>query len=437
MHRILPNVLFLLIIFILATAFPLSTDILSLNLSTTIVENPIDDIVVPAKLEPVLPTEHDRYAFENISFEIHSSTGLFPAAVLSDYEIIVLQHGMAIERIALMDLSPNFIDRGEGKKLVTLPKSQLLDSRASGYYTFSIVYNEDVLDYTWFGSNMVYDKTMLRTSNSLSSGQLNFTLFFPTSDYKHVVPITRMVPLPSNRWRALYTALVNGPKNGLGLTELVPAVPYAPNIRISQSVANIYMYSANMTGYEDKFPTVIDAITKTFMTLGPLDGVKFFVNDSSATYSGSDLTQTYTQDAVSSVFLGYSHNSDFMMLLPIKLESATFEERVDEIWQSLKLTRETLNNIQGIIQVIPDEVQLLSHTNENGVLTLDVSEPFEQLFESQIEYRNLLVYSILYSYTSLPEVDSVILTVNGSPYKGADFDFTTSIVPNRFYNMEP
>ncbi|HAS73849.1 MAG TPA: hypothetical protein DCS67_06870 [Clostridiales bacterium UBA8960] len=437
MHRILPNVLFLIILFILATAFPLSTDILSLNLSTKIVEKPVDEIITPARPEPILPTDGDFMGFEAISFDIESTTGVFPSDFLADYEVLIQKHGIDVDRLKLSTLTLDITDGMDGKKTVTLNKGQLMDSRPSGYYTFSIANSEDVLDYTWFGSNMAYDKTLLGTSNTLSATQLAFTLFFPTADYKQVVPITRIVPLPDNRWRALYTALLGGPKAGLGLTEMAPAIPYAPNIRISQNVASIYMYPANLAGYEDKFPTIIEAVTKTFMTLGPLEGVKFYVNDSSAPYSGSDLSLTYAQSAASSVFTGYSNNSEFMMLMPIPLVTSLFEDRVEEIWQALKLQSDTLPDTQGLIQVIPDEVHLISHSLENGVLTLDLSENFNQLFDSQAEYKKLLVHSLLYSYTSLPEVQSLRITVKGAPYIDEHFDFTSGLVPNRFYNMEP
>lgn len=437
MHRTLPNILFLLILFLLATAFPLSTDILSLNLSTKIVEKPVEDIIIEAKLDPVLPIEQDSITKDTLTFEIKSSTGSFPSDLLTDYEILIHQNDRRINSIKLSDLSPNITDGSESSKSVSLSKVDLLEALPEGYYTFNISHKGNMLDYKWFGGNMIYDKTMLATQRSIAASQLGFTLFYPTKDYSNVVPITRIVSLPDNRWRALYTALTNGPKAELGLTDKVPAVPFAPNIRISQNVANIYMYSANLSGYEEFFPTVLDSITKTFMSLGPLNGVKFFVNDSDKAFSGSDLAATYTQVADSSAYIGYSNNSAHMMLLPVKLTSSDFDVRVDEIWKTLKMKNPDVQQIEGVIQTIPDEVEIESFALEGQTLTIDLNVSPTSLFENASEYEDLMLNAILYSYVSLPEVDAIRLTVLGQTFSNQKYDFSAAVIPDKFINMEP
>lgn len=437
MHRTLPNILFLLILFMLATAFPLSTDILSLNLSTKIVEKPVDEIVIEAKMDPVLPTEPDSITKETVSFEIKSTTGTFPSNMLAEYEVLVYRQDTLVDRIPLAELSPTIAEAVDSKKEISILKSDLLGSAPTGYYTIKLSHKEASLDYTWFGVNMTYDKALLATSNTLSATQLGFTLFYPTMDYGNVVPITRFVNLPDNRWRALYTALTNGPKAGLGLTDKIPAVPFAPNIRISSNIANVYMYSANLAGYENRYDTVVDAVTKTFMTLGPLEGVKFFVNDSSNAFSGVDLAATYTQKAQSSAFVGYSHESAYMMLLPISLKSTDFDERIEEIWQTLKLNATEASQIEGVIQTIPDEVILESYNLDGRTLTLDLNVSPVALFGASADYEKLMLNSILYSYASMPEVDAIIIKVLGQAYSNALYDFNSGIVPDRFYNMEP
>lgn len=437
MHRILPNILFLLILFMLATAFPLSTDILSLNLSTKIVEKPVDEIVIEAKLDPVLPTANDSITKESISFEIKSTTGTFPSNMLTEYEVLVVRHDAIVDRLFLSELAPITTDAADSKKEVAILKSSLLDSMPSGYYTFKLVHKGEALDYTWYGANLTDDKVLLATSNTLGATQLGFTLYYPTLDYGNVVPITRIVTLPDNRWRALYTALTNGPKNGLGLTDKVPAVPFAPNIRISQNIANIYMYSANLSGYENQYETVVDAVTKTFMTLGPLEGVKFYVNDSSNAFSGVDLSKTYTQTTQASAFIGYSLESSYMMLLPVGLKSTDFNERIEEIWQTLKLNSEEAQQIDGVIQTIPDEVFMESYSLEGRTLTLDLNVSPGMLFNTNTDYEKLMLNSILYSYASLPEVEAIIIKVLGQFYSNDRYDFSLGIVPDRFYNMEP
>lgn len=66
-HKILPNLLFVLIIFILATAFPLSTDILTLNLSQQIIDQPLDVVTPVTQLSLEFSTIEDTILAESIT----------------------------------------------------------------------------------------------------------------------------------------------------------------------------------------------------------------------------------------------------------------------------------------------------------------------------------------------------------------------------------
>ena len=438
MHRTLPNILFILILFILATAFPLSTDILSLNLSQKIVDKPVEDILIDPELSTVLPTESDSLLNAFMTFDIESSTSVFPDSFLKAYTIDVVSKDAVVASKPLSELNYEVLDNTQNMKTVKISKSEILEGLALGYYTQTLKADDKAFEYTWYGSNLVYDKTLLKTSNTLNKGQTSLMLFFPTSDYKNVIPVTRHVATPTNRWRSLYTLLTNGPKTGLGLYETAPVIPYSPNIRIANNVANIYLYSKDLANYEGKFPVITEAITRTFMTLGPLEGVSYLVDDSKAApFSGIDLAKTYQQSLLNNAFIGYSHDTPQMLLMPLSLQTTTLDERIREAWDFMQLNTDTSRLTADMIQSIPDEITLVDYTLDATALTLNVSSSLQTIYDSGTIYNDLLLKSILYTYMSFPEVETVKIMVDGKPLIAEGYDFTQPLKPDPYINMEP
>ena len=263
MHRTLPNILFILILFLITTVLPLSTDILSLNLSQKIVDKPVEDIVLDPELSTSLPSEVDSITKKDISFDINSNMNLFPNDLLSGYQVLIMKNDLSVAEYELTDLSPEVVSVSEQSRTIKLDKSKLLSDLPVGHYTVVLYEDSEMLDYQWYATNLNYDKKMLMTSNTLPAKQISLTMFIPTHDFKYTVPITRHTTTTENRFRTLYNTLQNGVKAELGLNELRPLIPASPNIRVGGKVANVYLYPANLIGFEDNLPLISNAITKS------------------------------------------------------------------------------------------------------------------------------------------------------------------------------
>ena len=435
MHRILPNILFIVIIFILATAFPLSTDILSLDLSQQIVDQPVDEVVITPKISTVLPELQDSILTQELYFDIKSTTSVFPADLLSTYNLDVFSSTKKVKSIPLSDLTAVKVSDIDHQKRISISKSTLLEGLDEGYYTFKLVEDNKTQDYSWYASNVNYSKVLLKTTNQVSNGNLGLILYYPTSDYQNLVPISRIIKTPDNRWRTLYTTLLNGPKTGLGLYEGTPSIPYAPNIKISKGVASIYMYSANIAGFEDKFPMVVKGISKTFMTLGPLDGVNFLLDDSSnKTVSGVDLKTTFTTGQEKSAYVGYTKDSNYMMLMPLSLSTSTFDDQVNEIIKILKGHTELASNV---FSVLPDEITLQGYTLSGSNLQLNFSANIDKVLSAYPEYELLMYKALIYSCTSLEGVSTVQIQANGVNVSNSLIDFNAPVSADKYLNLEP
>ncbi|MDH8677644.1 GerMN domain-containing protein [Fusibacter bizertensis] len=435
MHRILPNILFIVIIFILATAFPLSTDILSLDLSQKIVDKPVEEVVITPKLSTVIPEKQDSILNPELYFDIKSTTSVFPAELLSNYSVDIYSATEKVATIPLINFKAVTISNVENQKRISVPKIDLLAGQVEGYYTFKLVEDHKSYDYNWYASNINYSKVLLQTTDQVSSGNLGMTLYYPTSDYQYLVPISRIIKTPDNRWRTLYTALTNGPKSGLGLYENAPIIPYAPNIKISKGIASIYMYSANLAGFEDKYPLVVESISKTFMSLGQLEGVNFLLDDSSnKTFSGVDLRTTFTSVQENSAYMAYNKDSNYLLLLPLALTTSNFDDQVNEIISALKGHSESSSDL---IAVIPEEVTLQGYTLNGSNLQLNFSENITKVLTDYPEYERLMFKALLYSCTSLENVNTLQIQANGVNISNSQVDFTSPVSADQYINLEP
>lgn len=437
MHRTLPNIIFLCILFLITTVLPLSTDILSLNLSQKIVDKPVEDIVLEPELTTVLPTTPDSIINADVMFNIQSNMTLFPNDLLSGYQLLVMKNDLSVAEFRLDELSPEIVSVSEQERTIKISKQKLLETLPSAYYAIVLYEDSELLDYVWHSASIDDQKVLLSTKNAIPAKQLSMTMFIPTQDFKYSVPITRHVQTSENRFRTLYNTLLNGVKPELGLNELKPLFPASPNIRVSSKVANIYWYPANLIGFEEHLTVLSNAITKSFKSLGGIDGVKFVINNkTSGTDFGFDLSKTYVDSTINNAFIGYSHNSTYMMLLPMPLTSQDFDSKVDEALKVLKF-ESAYNYSEDMIQTLPTEVDLLDHQLNGTELTLTLSENASHVFETHPEHEKLMIQSLLYTFTSFPEVETVIIKVGSSPLITDVYDFTTGIKPDLYYNMEP
>ena len=390
-HKILPNLLFVLIIFILATAFPLSTDILTLNLSQQIIDQPVDVVTPVTQLTLKLPTAEDTILDESITFSIENTHAEFPLDFLEPYVLQLSKPGETeiVKTFKISELNYEVVASTPNQRDLVINKSLLLEGLPQGYYQAQLLNGTLIQEYDWYATNMTYEKQLLATSNTAANNQMALRLFYPTHDYKLTVPVTRFVPLPDNRWRALYTQLTNGPIETLGLTPLKPALPFAPNIRIASQKANIYLYEANLLGYDQNLSTIFESVSKSFMTLGPLEGVNFYINDrNQGAFAGIDLSTTYTYNRLNEVYLGYSRESDYMLLFPYALKSENFDARVDEV---IALLKNPIGIDAHLIPSLPVDVELLDHALVGDTLTLTFSDAFSNSLLLPDAYVDLMI----------------------------------------------
>lgn len=178
-HKILPNLLFVLIIFILATAFPLSTDILTLNLSQQIIDQPVDMVTPVTQLTLKLPTTEDTILDESITFSIENTHAEFPLDFLEPYVLQVSRSGESeiIQTHKISELNYEITEPTPNQRELVINKSRLLEGLPEGYYHVQLINATLIQDYNWYATNMTYEKQLLATSNASLNNQMALDCF--------------------------------------------------------------------------------------------------------------------------------------------------------------------------------------------------------------------------------------------------------------------
>ena len=335
----------------------------------------------------------------------------------------------------------------ESKFTLKIQLDQIESHFVPGYYHIDITsdYNNSPVTsdgyFTWYDEKLLY----LGTSDDEINGRLTMTLYIPTKDYQYLVPISKRVPYPDNRSRTLYRNLHAGAIEELNLIS-EPTLPYASRIYINSGIASIYIYSPEQEGYEEHFETVIEAITNSMTSLDFITDATFFIDGKqNITFGGIDLSQRFTSSKKDTAYVGYSNASDYMMLMPIHL-SEVAEINADRYQMMLSILQgdnASYPMTVGILPTVPAQIELVSYNLTDGLLTLNMNALFTSLYndlplETATTYARLMVDSILYSYTSLEDVNQVVITADGASitdYYG--IDLSEPLIPQHYINMEP
>lgn len=450
------NLLFVLIIFMLATALPLSTDILSLNFSEKIVDVPTDT-VTPIDITYHLSSDEVGMLVDTVNIIFTASDGVADASALSDYTLVVSGNKGYQNTLSLDDLylSAQYVENG--RLHIAFSPASMLSSLPQDYYRFMVKPSDESEDVSFesglsgdsevlsfYATNYAFDEgiSYLGTSNATRTGYTNMTVYYPNKDYTQLIPVTRQVVTPDNRWRSMYSLLFNGPASGLGLLEGVQIIPHSPNIQIVNKIAGIYLYADQVAEYEDRFPVVAAAISKSMLSMGYIDGVRFYIDNAGiGTFGGVDLETVYTRDSALTAYVGFQGaGSDVLMLAPIEYtaETQVGTDAIDTLWTVLTTLGDQGQQDSELIQLVPPTLSLLDYTLENGVLTVNFNDVFNHYYEASPILRTLFIDSLLYSFTSLPDVNTVQFNVDGQPAQAFDaYLFDTPLSPKAYLNFAP
>ncbi len=278
------------------------------------------------------------------------------------------------------------------------------------------------------------------TSLAGSPGMLNFRLYYPDNQYMYLVPVTRTVPQKDSVVRYLVNTLSEGPKESMGLTEGSP-IPFIPYIWISGTVSTLSLPAGDLGIYDDGSSVSMfaaESITQTLRDNLGIEEVQVLVNQQAAetAFHGMDISRPWTTDAGPRAYICLETETGKLVLAPVRLEADSYEDAIDQMFKAFKTGTVNETKSPNTIAFLPSDLTVLDYRISNKTITVDLSKDISKLYGERTDLAHLAIEALMNSFTSLIDVDKVVLTANGNPIQFEDYDFSEPLEKPIFINPE-
>lgn len=316
----------------------------------------------------------------------------------------------------------------------------------NGYYTFKIYSDlQDFKDVAPYEFKVVYldDSYYIPAANDVERGYMYLTLYFPDTNVMYSIPTSRKVPHTRTPLRTTINNLLMGPKEGLGLMEGSP-IPNVLSLSLRNRTANINL-PKDLGIYDDGSAIsqcAIQSFVNSITSIEEVDKVMFLQNGRivDTMFHGTITNEPFEPNHNPKVYLGYN-NSKRILLVPVPLDPSytglNQDEIVKLIFNSLKTS--IVNDFlhRDLMPTVPADLELLDFQIEDDTLTLDFNGYFNHSFEGRDDLQRMLIDSILYSFTSIPNINRVIFKVEGEVInKITDIDISAPMTAPKYINIE-
>lgn len=275
------------------------------------------------------------------------------------------------------------------------------------------------------------------------------TLYFTTENADTLIPVTRFVIEDKSLTRMAIEQLQNGPLNN-GMVSVIKDVTNTTynNGNVVIDIPSTYEgYNNGSTGallaYEAFVKTIFDVDR-----YWPIYNLTFTVDRNKVdTYfhglSNEAINLLPNTERTYLLYFAYKIN-DRYYLFDHKLDTQssgitdndTIElkaQKMFDAFKDLKLNYGT--------NPIPENIKLNNAKVQGTVLTLDFSTELLSVYKDKNDLKQMMIESIIYSFTSIPSVDGIMITVNGEALKNfVEFtdgrDLTGILYPPTFINPE-
>jgi hypothetical protein len=272
------------------------------------------------------------------------------------------------------------------------------------------------------------------------SGFMKFILYYPDNQYMYLVPVTRTVPRQESVVRYLINTLSDGPKSSMGLTEGSP-IPYIPYIWMSGSTSTLSLPSGDLGIYDDGSSVSLfaaEAITRTLRDNLGIEEVQVLINKQAAATAlhGMDISTPWKTKGGPMAYICLETETGKLVLAPAKLEANSYDDAIEQMFTAFKTGTANETKSPNALAFLPSSVDLLDYKISEGVITVDLSTDITKLYSERTDLANMAVEALLNSFTTLMNVDKVILTANGIPIQFAAYDFSEPLEKPAFINPE-
>jgi hypothetical protein len=282
--------------------------------------------------------------------------------------------------------------------------------------------------------------------NTAPAGTKGLTLYFPTKNADTLIPVTRFVVEDKSITRMAIEQLQNGPLNN-GLVSIIKDVTNTTynNGNVVIDIPSSYdSYNNGSTGgflAYNSFVRTIFAVDRYW----PIHSVTFTVdrkNVDTYFHGMSSEAINFFPNVERNYILYMAHKADDRyylfehQLYPEQIgiaENDTIEMKTRKIFDAYSNT-----DITSGISPVPKIVALNNVSLQGKTLILDFNEELLNVYKDKNELRHMMVESFMYTFTTIPGVDSIKIAAGGEEINNFIdvLDTTQTLYPPEFINPE-
>lgn len=428
MIKLIYNFIFIILIFIIATAIPLSFDLIQFRLSnaTPQIDLPHETFDEEDILKDAL--ELTLKSIEAETFTLHYESNIpLTVELIGDYFVLKLkgERGNVFELpLSAEQFNPLTKTINFESSISDLPEDFYRVSLESLHHDYEVL-ALDHLMLSLYSTHYTYSPF----KGSTPSNRRLFTLYFPSENFDYLVPVSAHLPLENNRWRTAYHALMNGSIDGYPLAQN-NWLPNSSNIQWLNSEVIIHWDHPPREKNAEEVEIIQKAIAQTFFSFeAPYDSsaVIFRVR------GNADHTLEKSQNP--SIFLPHLNENNSIFFVPFempRLESE--EEQIQAIWDTLAFqTDEWISYESMPRQVIYPKVGYEELEIKDQMLTVNLDPSSLEAYQDHPLDFKLMIDALVHSFTSIQGIERVQFLSSGefideSWYEGISSPLEPSIL---------
>ncbi|MGV8146925.1 MAG: GerMN domain-containing protein [Alkaliphilus sp.] len=440
MLKIIKNVLLIIIVCITATGVPIFADIASApELEET--KLPVE-IAMTVSVDAV---DNAKYQVAIKMFDKNSVTSL-PAPTDSPVILEIYHNELFVKSVDLEDVwnSQKDSQLAEDDNVITdfiTTIDQENFNLPDGIYELKVIPNIKEIDSSLttqtFSLSLHSGFTYIPSLESIARNNMGLILYFPDTEFINLIPVTRIIPFTSKPLRATLNNLLAGVNEATGL----PTGAFTPDrIRLGLVDRTAQLFMPTDIGRFETNSTdariALNSLVNSLNTIHAVRRVQFYFNNQivESAFHGHSMDKPY-YPVDSNLFVGTRTKTNRVMLTPIPFFDKNIA--IEDLFNRLKFNYNKAQFSFNIIPTVPAEVTLYSFTVDNKTLTLELSPSFLTVYEGNVDMQNLMVESILHTFTSLPDITHIQFDVKDTTVTTIGrYPIGVPIRPSRYINPE-
>lgn len=378
-------------------------------------------------------------------FKSNNNT-IFTATIYKDDKLL-RENINDLELVSISPADTTFTISNDNPMITTMDISQKKLGLDDGSYR--IVFKSNLIsnpEHSSISINVTYDTggTYVSALNTAPSGTKGLTLYFTSENADTLIPVTRFVVEDKSLTRMAIEQLQNGPLNSNMKTFIgdVTNCTYNNGNVVIDIPSSYTQYNTGSTGGSLSYETFIKSIFAVDR-YWPIHSVSFTVDRKivEVYFHGIDNIRTIP-----------NLENNYLIYLAYKIDDRyyLFDTRVDietakiDNTDTTEIKAQKLFNAYSSVELtygrnpMPENVTLQSVNVVGNTLILDFDDSFLKSYDGKDDLKSMMVESLIYSFTTIPNINGIKITVNNKPLTNfiKDRDLSGILTEPEFINPE-